>query len=408
LELLTCRQFIGAIVNQCPRYTYARVYQPLVTHILWGAIPAPLTEEQISRPSLIPDFGAPYVVNTIANIVRQGMKAYEHDEARCLFHFSKLVVDVAGDSQDGSAQAARIDAICTAIVTGLYEQKQYFRATELGIENFTQLAKNRPLVRQWMVDNADQWKWCEEWYRRFERFPTVPGSEMRMLKRQQHSYYNYQNQYASMRDYCTYHNIRALLDGAAPEFERPESEDEGAAAVGRKVTLSLQNNRQIRATVDSFDAQRGEHVLRMEDGSTRFHNLLDVKTATTMFDLSAEFKAGIQQRSLDQDNDTSPAEEGEEGAGPDSAPATAPLGHANSQGSDAMDSSNGWEMPGSDSDVEDDIPHALSQLEAMELVGQGMHIDAMDDLEGDDDEYPPHADLGTQPSNGSMDVDGPA
>jgi hypothetical protein len=76
----------------------------------------------------------------------------------------------------------RVSVLVENMVKIMQTQQMYYRATESAIIQFTRMAKTSVLVRQWMYDNRDKWRWVEAWLEHNVRPPYNYGYVVRPLR----------------------------------------------------------------------------------------------------------------------------------------------------------------------------------------------------------------------------------
>jgi hypothetical protein len=360
IEEVTCKPFLNALAAQLARPSLHRLVAPLLTHLFWGVAPAlapaaasPVGEAdpaaegaaaaaaagetkpaEAAVVSAMTEHGVGGLLEAAIGVVTHAIKVSEWYEMRPFMRFATLLCDVAGDGAappevaaaaapaprpapaDGaeapartviagappsdSLQAARVSAVCRGIIGALKAQLRFWQPTELGIELFTKLAKDRPAVRQWMVDHAAEWRWCLDWYNDNARPSNAvtmagrvdDGVSPRFLKRGVPSYSYAANPYSPMRDRCTHQNLRDLLEGYAPEYDMFDAGDDPLAVIGRRVRVEYvsYNARVLQyGVIVEWDAARGQHGLQMAEsagGAKRWLDLTDTKTAQVFFEYS--------------------------------------------------------------------------------------------------------------------------
>jgi hypothetical protein len=353
IEEVTCKPFLNALAAQLARPSLQRLVAPLLAHLFWGVAPAvtsPATEAAAAAEGAtageageakpaeagngMAEHGVGGLLEAAIGVVTHAIKVSEWYEMRPFMRFATLLCDVAGDGvappevaaaaapaprpapADGeeaparkvipgappadSLQAARVSAVCRGIIGALKAQLRFWQPTELGIELFTKLAKDRPAVRQWMVDHAAEWRWCLDWYNDNARPSNAvtmagrvdDGVSPRFLKRGVPSYSYAANPYSPMRDRCTHQNLRDLLEGFAPEYDMFDAGDDPLAVIGRRVRVEYvsYNARVMQyGVIVEWDAARGQHALQMAEsagGAKRWLDLTDTKTAQVFFEYS--------------------------------------------------------------------------------------------------------------------------
>jgi len=205
----------------------------------------------------------------IATMIQQGITAADGDAIQPWFKATAELFAIADDLQE-----ARVGMLLQGIATAMQSQQAYYKATEVSIIQFVQLAKHNEQVRRWMYANAASLAWMVDWLRTNTKPPLYYQAGLIKLNKATTTYV-YSQAEGPVRTPALVERLAALLRGLTVSFTDLDPLDDPLAIIGKRIAVEYPSRRWYAGRVELYDPASGKHKVKFDDNDEVQYDLMN-------------------------------------------------------------------------------------------------------------------------------------
>ena len=254
-DMLTCSAFVRRLMNELTSTKMLKTVKPLVEHLCW--------EDEA-------------LTNKFVETIRDIVKKEEHAaKLKPSFRAMVLLCEV-GDSK----QAWRCEQVIGGVLEEMQANSQYFLGTETCISLLMRMAKHHDVVRTWLKEHGDAWRWVSAWLRDNSAAPRPDqalGDEGVNVQLHKEAFQRHGGMAGKPRSESLLPNIDRMLMGEDVENDGYDSDDEPEVLVGMRISVRWQGNAWYNGIVKAYLPDAEEHMVHYEDNDKKWY-ALSIKT----------------------------------------------------------------------------------------------------------------------------------